>query len=714
MFQVEHREHLAAIRSSLDLLRGEGVSGRPELDEAFRRAHSLKGAARAVDLATIETLAHRLEALFARMREGVVTLDGPVRAIVNDVLDAIEDWVAGHAEGRAQPDPSGARTAIEQLLEIEPEPATVTPGDGAGPSPVAFGPSPGTVRVRVDSLDRLLLASGSLFSESERQNRLSRELASLGRLVSSLERSMAGAPRAMQETGAEDRFWRRWEEGERKVRELSRAMRALVSEQRQGAWSLLASAGQLDEELRRVRLVPVESLFEGFRKMVRDLARDVGKAVEVHAKGLEVEVDRSVLEALRDPIMHLLRNAVDHGIEAPPERERRGKSPAGRIAVEVAAERGRLLVTIADDGRGVDWDEVRHEAERRGERGETSVDPASPQLLARLLFQPGFSTSPTVTRLSGRGMGLSVVASAMTRLQGDVQILPGEPVGTKFVLSVPLSSTRRRVLLVECGGQPFGLPGHHVERLARISPSDVKAVEGKTTVEIDGAPLGLRGLAEILGLSESADSRAKPFPAVVLRSGPARGAVAVTEILGEMESMIKDLGPLFRSSSLFTGGVLLPDGTPSLLLNPAELLSAFARGEMTPEVRAEPRATSERRRTILVVDDSITTRTLERSILEARGFRVRVAVDGVDALENLRSENFDLVIADIEMPRMDGFGLLAEMKNDSRLKDIPVIIVTSVESRREQERGLALGADAYIVKRRFDQEELLEAIGQIF
>lgn len=720
MFQVEHREHLAAIRGALGAIHDVGsVSGRSELDEAFRRAHTLKGAARAVDLGIVETLAHRLEALFARLRDGAIELDPSVALAVNRALDAIEDWVTSFTEGRSPEDPSDACAGIERLLGADSEtttPTTTPPGKSATPSPLEPVKVAETLRVRIDSLDRLLVSSGELFAEAARQEQLSRELGSLSRRVAELERIVVearGAAVSDESSTRDNGLLHRLDFAAQQVREVRRQTQTLAGTQRQSAWTLAAATDRLDEDVRHARVVPVESLFDGFRKMVRDLAREEGKEVDLHMSGLAIEADRAVLEELRDPVMHLLRNAVDHGLETPEGRRRAGKSSTGRIDVDVRADGRRLSVAIGDDGRGIDWNKVEQEAKRRGRIGGAELDPLSPRTLVQLLFEPGFSTSSTVTRLSGRGMGLSVVAAALVRVQGDVEVFPGEPAGTRFVLTVPLSSSRRRVILVECGGQTFGIPAHGVERLTRVAFSEVKSVEGKATVELEGKSLALRRLHELLQISPEADERRARLAIVVLRSGVRRGALAVSEIRGEMETMIKDLGPLFRKSPMFSGGVLLANGTVFLLLNPGELLSAFERAGAATSGGSEEVVPNEEPSRILVVDDSITTRTLEKSILEAQGYRVRVAVDGREALETLRSESFDLVIADIEMPRLDGFGLLEEMKKDVRTSRIPVIIVSSVESRQHQERGLALGADAYIVKRKFDQGELLETIGQI-
>jgi two-component system chemotaxis sensor kinase CheA len=356
---------------------------------------------------------------------------------------------------------------------------------------------------------------------------------------------------------------------------------------------------------------------------------------------------------------------------------------------------------------------VAEAAVRRGLLSEAEAASASPDELARLVFRPGFSTAASVTGAMGRGMGLSVVYEAAARLQGEVTVRPRDGAGTVFTLSVPLSVSTHRLLLVSCRGQTFAVPVHAVERLLRLRMAEVAAVEGRPMLLLGGQPVPLVTLAGLLDLGEAAVSAADDYLRVaVLRWGARRVAAAVDGFLAERECLIKDLdAPAGRVRKL-AGGVLLEDGSVALVLNPAELLLAARPAERAPLRTAAP-APEKKTPTVLVVDDSLTTRTLEKSILEAHGYRVRLAVDGVEALERLRAEPADLVITDIQMPRLDGFRLLEEMKKDRRLAQVPVIVVTSQERREDQERGLALGADAYVVKRKFDHEELLATIRQI-
>lgn len=715
-FQAEHREHLEQIRGIL-AKSPEGGPARAELDEVFRRAHSLKGAARAVDLRPVETLAHRLETLFSRVREGALRLDGETVRLVQRVLDEVEDLTATLLGGQVPAGPSLAQAAIEQLLGLETE---GTPA-AEPPPPEASAPAPPlgeTLRVNATSLDRLHRSTGQLLVESRRQEAVTQGLSGVARQLAEVDREWQRLHQsaAAQQGEANPEFSRlvgRLQFVESQVRDLTGQMRAVRRLQQRSAYALRHLGQQLQDDIRQARTVPAGSVFEGFGTMVRDLGRDEGKQVEFQVSGFEVQADRVVLQALKDPLMHLLRNAVSHGIEPAGERERAGKAPAGQVRLRIEVQGNRLGIWVEDDGRGIDLRGVAGVAVQKGLLSATEAA-ASPQELMRLIFQPGVSTARRATALSGRGMGLSVVHEAVTRLQGEVAVHQQEGQGTSMALWVPLSVAVHPLLLVACQGQVFGIPTHGIARLCRVRVQEVQSVEGRPAITLDKQPLPLLPLAQLLRLENpSAQVRGGVLPVMVLKSQEQRAAVVVDDLLAVQDSLIQELKTPGKRLPHLAGGIFLEDGAVCLVLNPAALIEAFAEAKEVPVLQAAAPAPVPHSPTILVVDDSITTRTLERSILEAHGYQVRVAVDGVEALEQLRAERVDLVVADIQMPRMDGFRLIEEMKKDGRLQRLPVILVTSRASEEDRRLGLELGADAYIVKQKFDQRDLLETIGQM-
>jgi two-component system chemotaxis sensor kinase CheA len=721
IFQGEHAEHLEHIRSILALLENvPETKGRAELDEAFRRAHSLKGAARAVDLDAVEGLASGLETLFSRVREGTLTLDREMTRVIHGALDASEECVGAFRENRIPDEPASVLRAIEDLLGIK-EPRVEAPADlpanvATAPAPsVSLQPPPEMVRLPGENLDRLVRSTGQILSESLRQASVTGELDTLDRQISEMAaesgRFRSSSATLLRRLGSQPEYAsiiRHIEFIEQEGRSLAARSRTARRLLQVSAWNTQRSAEQLQRDVWSARMAPAEDLFEGFRKMVRDLARDENKEIEFRLSGTGVRADRVVLQALKDPVMHLLRNAISHGIETPKERASKGKSPVSSLILRLDSQRGRLIVEVEDDGRGVDLDKVASVLSTAEPGAHTAEE------LAGAIFRPGFSTSATVTHLSGRGMGLSVVYETVHRLQGEVNLRPKSSPGAAFLLSVPLSVSTSHLLVLSSAGQTFGIPTHGIERLLRIRHERVEMLEGKPVVNFEGQPAPLYGLAHLLQIGGASPAPAGDFLSViVLKSGLSRFAIWVDEFLAERDALIKDLGMPCPATGNISGGALLRDGTVFIVLNPAGLVASCTPSAAVPMPQIASPAVAAIAPGILVVDDSITSRSLQKSILEAHGYRVRVAVDGLEALESLRAEKADLIITDIQMPRLDGFGFVEALKADSRLKRIPVIIVSSIEQAEDQERGLLLGADAYVVKRKFDQTELLDAIRQM-
>lgn len=720
IFETEQREHLRQIRTLLDPAGGRlAASAGPALDETLRSAHTWKGAARAVGLGDIELLAHRLETLFARVREGSLTPDAPVVAAVQRVLDTAEDVLAGVIEDRGGPDVSLALAAVEAVLGISPAPASAAPSAAKAPPPAAGSDrSVDFVRVDAERVDELVSSSSQLAASGAVQLRAAAESVRLWHRIREAETEWAHLRRR---AGACLRRLRGDAEAapvvecmnfvDGQLRAFASQARATSLVQQRSAWAVEQLGAEVYEEACRVRMIAAEAVFDGFRKMVRELAREAGKEIDFRAQGLDVQADRVVLQELKDPVMHLLRNAISHGIETPRERAAAGKPAAGTVSLSLEARGGRLQVTVEDDGRGIDFDRIAEVAAGKGLLPPAAGRP--PAELARFIWQPGFSTARALTTLAGRGMGLPVVQDRVNRLHGEVALMARNP-GTAIVLSVPLSISTHHVVLVACRNRTFALPVRAVERLCRVHREEIESLEGSAVVRIESRPVPLATLAGLTGLTEASGGQdAQTVLVAVLRSGEQRVGVIVDALLDERETIVKDLGIPASSAGMSTGGVPLEDGTVAVVLSPAALVARFSEAGAAPAWKPVEAAQEERVPEILVVDDSITTRSLERSILEAHGYRVRLAVDGMEAMAQLHAAPVDLVIADIMMPRMDGFQLLQEIKKDKRLSHIPVIIVTSLERPEEQERGLSLGADAYITKRKFDQRELLNTVRQI-
>jgi two-component system chemotaxis sensor kinase CheA len=470
--------------------------------------------------------------------------------------------------------------------------------------------------------------------------------------------------------------------------------------------AIARAVAPLEDEVRRVRMLPFAEACEGLERAARDLARDIRKEVDVVVAGADIELDRSILEALRGPLLHLVRNAIDHGIEPPEARAAAGKPARGRVLIEAALHGDRVRITVADDGRGLDVARVREVAERR-----KLPPPADEREAARLIFTPGFSTNRLVTEVSGRGVGLDVVKSRIEALHGTVGCALDRRPGLAVVLEVPLTLTTVRAVLLSAGGQIYALPQTSVEALLRVAADEIRSVEGREALALGETPVPLVSLAQVLGL------RARPpagkVPALLLAAGEERVAFTVDELLAEQEVVVTNLGSRLRRVLHFSGATLLPSGRVALILNAADLLRTALGRPVGPSVSEQLSAPTIEAKRLLVVDDSLTTRTLVKSILEAAGYSVQAAADGSEAWQLLQERGADLVVADVEMPRMDGFDLTATIRRSPRFRQLPVILVTALDSEQDRRRGLEAGADAYLIKSAFDQRHLLETVSQL-
>ena len=487
----------------------------------------------------------------------------------------------------------------------------------------------------------------------------------------------------------------------------------------------------LQDELRRMRLTPASTALDLFPRMVRDLAREHGKEVEWVAQGADLEVDRQVLEAMKEPLIHLVRNAIDHGIEPPAARTRPGKASRGRVAVTIASlEGGRIEIRVEDDGGGINLVRVRAAAVRALLLTAQEAEALTDDQALDLIYRSGLSTSPIITDLSGHGLGLAIVKERVERLGGEIRVETGAGAGTTVRMNLPATIATFHGLVVRASGQSFLLPAEAVERAIRVANDAVESVEGREVIRWNGQPLSVARLSDLLGLPQVRESAVSgqrsavsedrspsrdprpPHLCVIVKSGEERVGLLVEEILEDSEVLVKELRPpLVRVKNVAAAG-LLGTGQVVLILRPADLLKSI-RGVSRPPAAAAAPEEEKRQRVILVVDDSITTRTMEKNLLEAAGYQVRVAVDGIEAWTLLKSEEFDLVVSDLDMPRMDGFDLTAKIRADRKLAELPVVLVTALESREHKERGIEVGANAYIIKSSFDQSNLLEIIRRL-
>jgi two-component system, chemotaxis family, sensor kinase CheA len=725
IFSSEQAEHLGRIRGLLEVLANSSADvDSSALDELQRRAHTLKGAAHAVGLEPTEAIVHRLETVFAKVRWGDAAQATKARALIEHTLEAVEDILAAALAERDLPDVADLQRALEAFPSEQfpldaPAPLQAVPTQPAISSSIGLPPSGESdlVRVSASRIDQLVQSSSELLIatgwKTDAESLFARHAQHLDELRKDWQQLRHGARSGLpgDDSGELQRADACLKYIDRELVSLRLQAHAAVA-----AWDLRTNeirrrAQDLYDDACGVRMTPAETVFAGSGSLVRDLAHQENKRVEFRAEGLDTQADRMVLQALKDPVLHLLRNAVSHGAEPEAERAAAGKGPIASVRMRIYARGDRLNLTIEDDGRGINESAVIEEATRRGLIPGSSE--AASQNVAKLLLLPGLSTARQITNLSGRGLGLAIVQEAVTRLQGDLSIRAAPAGGTMVSITVPLAMSTQRVLLVNAAEYCFAIATSFLERLLRVDLSAIHLIEGRESIIVDSEAIPLVRLVDLLNLplKNAAREETRKLDVFVASANDVRFAVVVDALLDERDAIIKDIGLPGSKSGFAAGAIPLDDGAVAMVLNVPELfLHRDKRTLSKTFLIAEPKKKTV---SILVVDDSLTTRSLERSILEAHGYKVRVAVDGLQALEQIHLEKPDLVISDVMMPRMTGFELLDQIKGDASIKDLPVILVTSLESPEEQGRGLELGADAYIVKNRFDQGELLRIVRQI-
>lgn len=735
LFHMEAEVQTAALSAGLVAL--EGATAVPEtIEPLMRAAHSLKGAARIVGLDAAVRLAHALENCFAAAQKGNLILrpehvDILLRGV--DMLvqisqsgaDDVEGWQSSHA---AEIDASvAALTAITQVGPSAPESGQTVPspsgkestGEKVAPEP-AGREGDRVVRVSAESLTRLMGLAGealvqtyrlrplvdSLWGLEGRQTGLLESLQALedrlsgqGNVLPAAERELLAKAKGQAAQGLQ-----RLHETVESIEDFTRGSEDLSS--------------RLHHEVLSSRMRPLADGIRGFPRLVRDLARELGKEARLEIVGEATGVDRDILDQLEAPINHLIRNALDHGIEPPEDRRAAGKVSMGTIRLEARHRAGMLQILLSDDGRGVDLERLRTEVVERGLTTAVIAQKLTESELLDFLFLPGFSTKRRVTEVSGRGVGLDVVKSMAQSVGGSVRVTSPPGRGTRFILQLPITVSVIRALLVEIAGEPYAFPLNRIERLFMVDPKDVRELEGKPHAVLDEQPTGLVEANRVLELTAHHGRQpGELMPVVVASDRNHRFGVVVDRVLGERDLRVSPLDarlgkvPNINSSSLLENGwpVLIID-VEDLIRSIDNLLSGRRLGKLTTRPVERQVSTTKR---VLVVDDSITVRELERQLLESRGYAVDTAIDGVDGWNSVRSAHYDLVVSDIDMPRMDGIQFVKHIKQDSRLQAIPVVIVSYKDREEDRLKGLDAGANSYLTKSSFHDQTFLSTVADL-
>ena len=757
-FAGEAQEHLQGLCSGLLKLEKneETPENRAKLVETiYREAHSLKGASRAVNQVEIEALCQSLEDIFAAFKKNALQSSAGLFDLLQEVVDFLGHVLTDVGTARTHEDKIRQRQLIKQLEEAvgtePPQEATLVPPhpdptiqrDTAAPrvtdSSIQKGTAPSvmpdTVRVSTARLTSVLLQTEEMLSAKLAASQRVLDMRSARAVFSTWNKEWARVQPLLHEIGPAI-----FPDGDRRqspgstdiknalarvldfmdwnstfIKSLETRLKSEVMSAEQDDRIVGSMVNNLLSDMKKVLMFPFSSLLEILPKIVRDLSRENGKKIEMTICGGDIEIDRRILEEMKDPLVHLVRNCIDHGIESSLLRQEKGKPPCGTIRVAVSPLDDKVELTVTDDGGGISTEAVRTALLKLGTLSRATVAELGSNELLGHIFHSGITTSPIITEISGRGLGLAIVREKVENMGGTINVETVLDSGTTFRMLLPLTVATLRGVLVRLGEQLFVLPAMHVVRVVRIKTEEVKTVENRETISIDGEVVSLTRLADVLELSSP---RAKKNACnlqhlVILAAANLRIAFQVDEVLGELEVLQKGLGRQLSRVRNVAGATILGNGRVAPILNVTDLLKSavkiatYSSGRNAETDRAEHEV---RVSSVLVVEDSITTRTLLKNILESTGYNVVTAVDGMDACTKLEKGRFDIVISDVEMPRMNGFDLTARIRSDKNMSELPVVLVTALASREDRERGIDVGASAYIVKGNFDQSNLLEVI----
>ena len=717
------------------------------LESCMRAAHSLKGAARIVGIDNGVSVAHVMEdCLVSAQEKRLLLRPEHIDALLQgtDLLMRI----ATPANAPQAPDIEAYVALMGRLLDPSTPPAVASPPmaelqmqapsapiETPPPAPMpAVDTAPETsdpaprknkrtteggervLRVTAERLNSLLDLSSKSLVETQRLKPHLATMQRLRRMQNNGLRALESLNVHLKEQTLSLEAQEALEDARRLLAESQQLLAEKNAELDEFAWQASQRAQVLYDTALACRMRPFADVLTGQVRMVRDLGRSLGKQVRLEIEGEKTQVDRDVLEKLEAPLTHLLRNAVDHGIETPEQRLLKGKSEEGLIRLRASHQAGLLVLELSDDGNGVDLEKVRRSiVERQLSPAETAAQLSEEELLT-FLFLPGFSLRDTVTEVSGRGVGLDAVQHMVRQLRGAVVLEQTAGEGSRFHLEVPLTLSVVRSLVVEVGEEAYAFPLAHIERMCDLEPQDIVQIEGRQHFWHEGRHVGLVAASQLLNRPAS-QSSGETLKVVVIRERDAVYGVAVERFVGERTLVVLPLDERLGKVQDISAGALLDDGSVVLIVDVEDMLRSVDKllntGRLERIARHGNQAAEVARKRILVVDDSLTVRELQRKLLLNRGYDVAVAVDGMDGWNALRSEDFDLLITDIDMPRMDGIELVTLLRRDTRLQSLPVMVVSYKDREEDRRRGLDAGADYYLAKASFHDDALLDAVVEL-
>jgi two-component system chemotaxis sensor kinase CheA len=744
-FNVEAGEIIKTVSSGLiELEKNLPEAERNRLNEQiFMGVHSLKGAARSVNFLEVEALCQVMENIFDKIKRNKITISKKLFDLLHETLDLISSLISSSEEERIMVDiddlidkltAAAGEYPVNSVKETIPikEKQALPVSPPIPPELKRTKPVRETIRISAEKLDSLLLQSEEMLTSKLIINQKADELKNLAvqfrhwnrefnKIIPEIQDlKLQLDKKKVEEFNTNEKkldkmsdfiFW-----NHEQVKVLESHLKSFITGFDTQKRQIGGMVDNLLEDVKKVLMLPFSTIMEIFPNMVRKISGEQGKVAELIIEGSETEIDKRILEEIKDPLTHILRNSIDHGLERPEERLKNNKPAAAVINVKISQfDNNQVEIIITDNGRGIDSEKVKKAAVKEGIISEQDAGKLTENDLISLIFQSGLSTNQVITDLSGRGLGLAIVKEKIEKLAGIISVATEPGKFSSFKIILPARIATFKGILVKAGGQVYVIPGGNIEKVLRIHSNQVQTIENIETIVYRDFNLALVDLADILEIRLDNNTGKNGYiPVLIINSAGKTIAIAVEEILDEQEILVKQFNKQLTRVRNISGATILGSGKVVPILNSGDLArSAIKLSPKSPLLEREGTLRENietAKKYILVAEDSITSRMLIKNILEAGGYRVRTAIDGLEALRALQEEKFDLLVSDIEMPGMNGFELVSRVRSDKQTENLPAILITSLSSQEDRKRGIDAGANAYIVKSSFDQSNLLSII----
>lgn len=748
-FKIEANEHVNIIAKGLIELEKdlEDETKKIILEDIYRSAHSMKGASRAVNLTNIEKICQSLESCFSMMKNEELKPSSQIFDIFHSVINTIELLLDDDDEDKPgieiiikyvdlldnikdYQNTSSQKNITDNEIDVvvQPKETHLQEENIVNEEKLKPKSSSDTIRLSSKKIDNIYLNAEESLQIKLSHNQEVSQIKEIAKDLISIRKqwvvvySEVLKAQQIKEKGKlhQDRMtgsisFSIYDNINESFKTIDKKFSQLLDTSRYVSNNTKNILDELVEEVKNILMVPFSNLLSGFPRIIRDLSKDMNKEIEVEISGTDIEVDRRIMEGLKDPLIHMIRNSISHGIEIPQLRKKSGKETKGKIQININhTDANHVRIEIIDDGSGIDKEKLIKKTIKSKILTKEEISKLSEEEVIRLIFRSGISTASIITDISGRGLGLSIVEENIEKLGGKVSVKSIVGKGCKFSIEIPITISKSQGLLVAVGKKKFIIPVSNIIETLRVRKDSLKRVENTDTIQYQQNTLPLVKLSDVLQINSEDLNSNKFIYLVILESQNRRIGFIVSDIIREQEVLFKKLGyPLFKVRNI-AGVSLLGTGEICPILNNQDLIKTAQKTTTTTVSPKDKKAKDgSKKKSVLIAEDSITSRLFLKNILEGAGYKVKATIDGKEALTSLKQDKYDILVTDIQMPRMDGFELTEAIRNDKILADLPIVLVSSLSKREDQEKGIDVGANAYIVKSSFEQSNLLEVVKRL-